>query len=254
MVFACLKGSGEDIIVKTALIFCFVLEAGRIAAAQELSLPPQMEFDGPKGGRKAGPGEAEWSLEIMARWHLMDRDTGDPGDVKRWNNVFSYGFGAQIELAHVVPIGSSWSLGGYVAPGLTFFQGKTVADPASGIETRFDDWRVIPFTVGPKAKLALGSDFFAEAYGGLGFAWYSAVDSSSVGVTTPFVESSLAFAWEVGARIGVMFDYHDSLLGFVLGVGFEGWGAPEVDRMRFPGFRPRSLGNVTIDFGLWSSF
>jgi hypothetical protein len=51
-----------------------------------------------------------------------------------------------------------------------------------------------------------------------------------------------------------MIHYGDSLVGLLLGAGFEGWGVPEVDRTRFPGFRPRSLGNVTIDFGLWFRF
>jgi hypothetical protein len=240
--------------VKNGLIVCFLLESGAIAAAQDLSLPPRMEFDSPAMLRKTAPGEMEWSLEIMARWHLMDRDTGGPGDVRRWHDVFSYGFGARIELSHVVPIGSSWSFGGYAAPGVAFFQGKTVTDPTSGIKTRFDDWRVVPFTVGPKVNVALGPGIFAEAYGGLGGVWYSGVDSSSAGVKAPFVESSLAFAWEFGARIGAMLTYRDTLQGLVLGVGFEGWGRAEVDRMRFPGFSPRSLGNVTIDFGLCATF
>jgi hypothetical protein len=108
-------------------------------------------------------------------------------------------------------------------------------------------------------KLYLGSSFFAEGYFGAGFVSYSSVDAKGSGVSAPVLDQSLAFAWEVGAHVGYKFNVDHGRaptpqFGLLLGVGYEMWGAPQVNQSTSPGVSAKHVQNLTFDFGFWFGF
>lgn len=227
--------------MKTALALCALLGAGGTAAAQEVFvLPTKMELVSQSGMQKGRPGDTEWSSEVYLRYSLIGGDDGAGG---KWSDDFSDGIGFRGEADFQYYLNQNWSIGGYLSIGVDFFGGKTTSG------TTLDDWIVTPFAVGFKAKTYFGQGFFAEGYLGFGFVAYGPVDfTTSSGFSAPLFDSTLAFAFEIGGRIGYKFSQK---FGVVFGFGYENWGPPDVNQTTLPGESAKTVENITIDLGIW---
>jgi hypothetical protein len=226
--------------MKTSIALCMLLGSGATAFAQdEFFMPLKMSLDPQAGVQLARPGDVEWSTEVFFRYSLIG---GNDGTGSKWNDDFSDGIGFRVEGTWEYHLNEHWSIGGYLSTGLDIFPGNT----QGGVT--LDDWLVIPVTIGFKGKAYFGKGFFAEAYIGIGFVFYNGVDGTSAVAVTPVIDSSLAFAFELGAHLGYRFTQN---VGILFGVGYAGWGAPALNQSTFPGGMAQPVENVTIDFGIW---
>jgi hypothetical protein len=170
---------------------------------------------------------------------------GKDGAGGTWDDDFRDGYGARLNEVFQYDLNQSWSIGGYVSVGLDLFGAKNSGG------TTFDEWLIFPFTVGAAARAYFGSGWVAEAYLGIGFVAYPHVDATSGGVSTPVFDSSIAFAFEAGGRLGYRFT---QMFGVFVGVGYEHWNAPDVNQTTFPGGKAKPVENTTVDVGLFLKF
>lgn len=211
------------------------------------------------------PKAREWtgSADFTLRYTMIGGDTG-ASDLKTWDKIFEDGIGFRTEWNYIYNFNDRWGLGGYFSSGLEFFRGKDgFTDPAfPGIEVGFDDWLNWTFSIGAKGYAQLGKGWFTEGYLGFGFVTYGNVDAEISGAASGsagFIDSSLAFCWEIGVRVGYKFNADRGRLaspqvGLLFGIGLENWDEPSVDPATFSSGSAKSVESVTIDLGLWVGF
>lgn len=224
---------------KTLLALAALAVSASPLLAQEWT-PVKMTLAAPQ----AESPKFDWSSDLVFRYDAIGGDDGAGG---KWTDEFKGGAGFRFAGGFEYHLNPHWSIGGYVSVGFEDFGGKS--DESTGIRITLDDLRVVPVTVGFKARAAYGRGFYDDVYVGVGFASYSGVDAHALGTSVPLFDPSTVFAFEIGTRFGWKVS---PLVGLEIGVGYEQWGAPKVDPLI--GGTAKPIGNVTVDLGVWLRF
>jgi hypothetical protein len=145
----------------------------------------------------------------------------------KWTDVFhSSGIGFNLDGSFLWAASSKVAVGIYTTFELDSFGGKTTTvDLGAGpVDITQDDLLMTRFLVGARVRETFGH-FFLDQNMGFGFATYSSSSARANGVSVGVIDSSIVFAFELGARFGFAVS---EVVDLGIGLAYNYNGAPSV--------------------------
>jgi hypothetical protein len=202
----------------------------------------------------AATASCDLSLALNGRVTILLGGNFESTGTFEYFDIFDAGIGVSLEGNLLFRLDPDLSLGPYVSLGLDQFTGLSVTDEV-GDTMKPDALTVFTFLVGAKSRSLLGSGWFWDLYGGLGFAQISAVDATLVIGGVPFTgqelfAASTVFTGEIGARVG----WSSPHWGVALGLGYRYMGGPDPGKDVTSNVNPEGMDSITLDLGVQYTF
>ncbi len=220
-----------------ALAFAAFAALPAWAAAQEAVSIPVID---------RGDGDMRAAVDIVFRASAIAGEV-DSGLDLDYSDIFGAGSGFGLEGAFLWPTGHV-DVGGYLALNWDLYRGESWSD-AVGDTLKPDTMNVRSFLFGGKGILSVDKNFYVEFHAGFGIVSYEKVDGvltiSGAPLDITVFKASSSFAFDIGARVGVLLGHLFGELGF----GLRSQGPPKEGDLAFDSL-PASVASFEIAFGL----
>jgi hypothetical protein len=164
-------------------------------------------------------------LAVGIRVPLLGGKFDNEGD--KWTDIFkSPGIGFELDGSFLWAVSDKVAIGVYTTLDIDVFSGKTTTvDVGFGPETiKQDNLVMTRFLVGGRIRETFGH-FFMDQNMGFGLATYSSSGATSNGVKVGVIDSSVEFAFELGARFGFVVS---RVVDLGMGISYNYNGAPNI--------------------------
>jgi hypothetical protein len=169
-------------------------------------------------------------------------------DPTAWSTIYGIGFGLQVDYASLYQVDKSTYVGFYLGASIDEFTGKK-EDLGGGDKTTPDNLDIIGLEIGPLVRENFGSGCFFEAHMGIGGAFYTHTGIETViggvKIREGFIDSSSAFLFDAGVRVGVALS---KSMDLAAGLQYQINGAP--DSSPDFGLNFKNQGNVVFSITL----